>query len=105
MKFLSVNTYPVEKLSEVVKATDKLAKNPPEDYKMLATYSCLANPFPGAELPPGTLISVAIIESNNAASLATASLEMLLAGANVNRVPVLDVSPGDAEETTEKIKN
>ena len=104
MKFLSVNTYSVEKLSEAVKATDKLAKNPPEDYKIIATYSCMGNPFPGAALPPGTLISISIIESDNAVSLASASLEMVLAGVTVNRIPILDVTPGEAEETTEKLK-
>jgi hypothetical protein len=104
MKFLSINTYPVEKLSEAAIATDKLAKNPPKDYKILATYGCMGNPFPGAQLPPGTIIAVSIIESDNAESLASASLEMLLAGVNVNRVPIIDISPGKAEETTGKMK-
>jgi hypothetical protein len=104
MKFLSVNTYPVEKLSEAAKATDKLAKNPPEGYKIIATYGCMGNPFPGTDLPPGTIIGVSIIECDNEASLASASLEMMLAGVNVNRVPVFDISPGEAEEASGKLK-
>jgi hypothetical protein len=42
MKFLSINTYPIDKIAEIAKVTDKLAFNPPEDYKILAIYGCLA---------------------------------------------------------------
>jgi hypothetical protein len=104
MKFLSINTYPVEKMADIAKVTDKLASNPPEDYKILAIYGCLANPFPGVELPPGTMVSISVLESNNAASMATAALEMTLAGANVNRIPILEVPTGEVEGTVDKLK-
>jgi hypothetical protein len=104
MKFLNITTYHVDKLGDLAKALDKLAANPPEDYKILHMYSCLANPFPGVELPQGTMIGVSIIESDNAEALASTALELTLAGATVNRVPVLEVSTGEVEDTVEKLK-
>ena len=104
MKFLAFTTYHVDKLGDLAKALDKLAANPLEDYKILKMYSCLANPFPGVDLPPGTMVGVSIIESNNAESLASASIEMTLAGVNVNRIPVMEVAVGEVEETVERLK-
>ena len=104
MKFLSINTYHIDKLGDAAKATAKLNANPPEGYKILAIYSCLANPFPGVELPPGTMVTVSVLESDNAESLASAALEMTLAGVNVNRIPVMEVATGEVEETVERLK-
>ena len=36
MKFLSINTYHIDKLGDAAKATAKLNANPPEGYKILA---------------------------------------------------------------------
>ena len=104
MKFLSINTYHVDKLSAVTEVTAKLNANPPEGYKILAIYSCLANPFPGVELPPGTLVSISVLECDNAESMATAALELTIAGLNVNRIPVMEVPVGEIEETVQRLK-
>ncbi len=104
MKFLSVTTYNIDKLAELTQAADKLAKNPPEGYHLLAMYSCQANPFPGVDLPPGTMTTISIVECSDAGAMAAANLELTLAGASVNRVPVLEIPTGDAEETVEKLK-
>jgi hypothetical protein len=104
MKFLSINTYHVDKLSAVTEATAKLNANPPEGYKISAIYSCLANPFPGVELPPGTLVSISVLECDNAESMASAALELTLAGLYVNRIPVMEVSVGEIMETVERLK-
>jgi hypothetical protein len=60
MKFLSINTYQVDRLEEAAKATAKLNANPLEGYKILTMYTCQANPFPGTELPPGTMVTIAV---------------------------------------------
>jgi hypothetical protein len=104
MKFLGITTFNVDKLAEVVKAADKLGKNPPEGYKLLAMYSCQSNPFSGTETQRGDLVTVSIIECDNAEALAAANLEMTFAGATVNRIPVLEVSTGEAQETVEQLK-
>lgn len=105
MKFLSFTTYHIDKLTEIVKAADRLATKPPEGYKLLAMYACQANPFPGVELPQGTMITASIVECENAEAMAAASLEMTFAGATVNRIPVMEVSTGEAEGTVEKLKS
>ena len=104
MKFLSFTTFNVSKLAEVAQAADKLGKNPPEGYKILAMYSCQANPFTGTELARGDMVSVSIMEINSAEAMASASLEMTMAGATVNRIPLMEIPTGDAEGTVEKLK-
>ena len=105
MKFLSITTYNIDKLGEVAQAADKLGKNPPEGYKILAMYSCQCNPFPGMELERGDMVSVSVIESESAEAMAAANLQLILAGATVNRIPVMEIQTGDAEETVEKLKS
>jgi hypothetical protein len=36
--------------------------------------------------------------------MAAANLELLFAGATVNRIPVMEISTGEAEGTVEKLK-
>jgi len=104
MKFLSFTTYNIDNLAEIAKATDKLASNPPEGYKLLALYVCLSNPFPGIDLPPGTIASASIVECDSAEGMASAGLEMQLAGGTISRIPILEVSTGGAEQTAERLK-
>jgi hypothetical protein len=104
MKFLSFTMYNIDKLAEVAKAADKLATNPPEGYKILAIYSCQSNPFPGVELPPGTMVTASILECESAEAMASANLEITLAGGTISRIPILEVSTGGAEETVERLK-
>ena len=104
MKFLAFSTYHVDKIEELVKVSDKLAANPREDYKILAMYSCLANPFPGVDLPQGTMVVASILESDSAEAMASAALEMTLAGAKIERIPVMEVPTGEAEQTVEKLR-
>ena len=104
MKFLSINTFHIDKLDDAAKATAKLNANPPEGYKILTMYSCQANPFPGTELPPGTMVTISVLECDNAESMAAAAMEMTRAGVNVNRIPVMEVSASGVEETVERLK-
>jgi len=104
MKFISFVTFNVDRLADVAKAADKLGKNPPEGYKLLAMYSCQANPFSGIELERGDMTTVSIVECDSAEALAAANLEMTLAGATVNRIPVLQISAGEAEGTVDELK-
>ena len=104
MKFLSINTYHVDKLEDVAKATAKLNTEQLEGYKILTMYACQANPFPGTELPPGHMVTISVLECDNAESMATAALELTRAGLSVNRIPVMEVAAGEVEETVERLK-
>ena len=105
MKFLSFSTFNIDKLAEVAQAADNLGKNPPEGYKLLAMYSFQGNPFPGTEHARGDMVSVSIIESDSAEAMASANLQMTLAGATINRIPVMEIPTGDAEGTVDKLKS
>jgi hypothetical protein len=98
MKFLTFVIYDVAKSAEVSKASDKVMSNPPPGYKLLAQYVCLARPFDG--IPPNSLVSVGIAETESAEALAAISYPIMLAGATFYRVPVLEmpIGAGAAEE-------
>ena len=106
MKFVTFSVYNIDKLDEVAKAGDNLAKNLPEGYKILAIYACgTSNPFPGVQLAPGTLVSVGIVECESAEAMGAANLQYMAAGVeSIYRIPVMDVTPGGAEEVVEKLK-
>jgi hypothetical protein len=50
------------------------------------------------------MVTVSVLECDNAESMASAALELTLAGLNVNRIPVMEVSAGEIEETVERLK-
>ncbi len=47
MKFLRFSMMDVDKVVQVVQASDKLWSSPPPGVKMLANYACLGIAFPG----------------------------------------------------------
>ena len=104
MKFLNFVVFHIDKLDEIVKVADNIVANPPEGYKNLAQYSCGSNPFPGIELPQGTVVSVSISECETADAILSLNYQLALAGATVHRVPVLEFTPGSVEEEVEKLK-
>ena len=104
MKYLGITTYNVDRLAEVAKAADNLGKNPPEGYKLLAMYTCQAVPFTNMNLERGDMVTISVVECDSDESLAAANLAMTMAGATVNRIPVLQVSAGAAEETVDELK-
>ena len=104
MKYLGITTYNIDKLADVAQAADSLGKNPPDGYKLLAMYSCQSIPFSNMNLQQGDMVTISVVECDNDEALAAANLAMTLAGATVNRIPVLQVSAGEAEGTVEELK-
>jgi hypothetical protein len=87
MKFITFAMYDVAKAAEVAQASDKVAKTPGQ--KRLAQYVCLGIPFPGV-FPPNTLTAITIREAESAEALAAVQYPLVLAGANIWSVPVLE---------------
>ena len=104
MLFLGFTTVNVENLTECIQAADKIGKNPPEGYKLLEMYSCQANPFDGTPLKKGEMVSISLVECDSSEALAAANLEMIVAGAKINRIPVMKMAAGRIEEKVEDIK-
>ena len=102
MKFLSINVYEVSKTAEIAQVADKVMTNTP-GYKSLATYLCLGNPFPG-EIPPNSAVAFSILEVDNEEALAATSYPMSLAGANIHRIPIMEVKPGTTGDTERKLR-
>jgi hypothetical protein len=50
------------------------------------------------------MVTASIIECESAEAMASTAFEMTLAGASVNRIPVMEIATGEAEGTVEKLK-
>jgi hypothetical protein len=100
MKFLMFSWFDIAKSAELAALGDKLAKTPGR--KVLASYICVGQAFPG--LPPNTMsgVSIADFESNEA--MAAAVYPMALAGANVWAVPVLEMKVGSTAKVEKKYR-
>jgi hypothetical protein len=102
MKILSINVFEPAKAAEIAKVADKVMTNTP-GYKPLATYMCLGNPFPG-EIPPNSLVSLAISEVESEEALSAIAYPMALAGSHVHRVPIMEMTPGGSAEIEQKYR-
>jgi len=102
MKFLSFTIYDTAKGAEIAQAADKVWASPPPGIKPLASYVCLSSPFPG--LPLNTMVSVGIGEAESAEAMAAVSYPLMLAGATIYRVPILELPVGGAAEAEKKAR-
>jgi hypothetical protein len=102
MKFMTLTIWPVEKTAEVAAATDKAwAKEPKERRERAKDYVLLCVPF---GVPPNSLVSVGISESDTAEEMAAFLYPIGLAGATVSVIPVLEVPTGGSAKTEKKYK-
>jgi len=104
MKFLLFTMWDAAKTAEVAQAADKVGASPPPGAKMLASYVCQGILFPGVLLPQNTLVGVGIIEADTNEALAAASYPVLLAGASVWHVPVLELPVAGAAKVEKKFR-
>ena len=88
MKFMSLVVYPVEKTAEIAAATDKVWASQPRESRPESSYVLMCVPF---DIPPNSLVSVTISESDSAETIAARVYPIMLAGATVNIIPLLDV--------------
>lgn len=102
MKFLSFGMFDVAKGVDVSQATDKFWASRPPGVKMLADYVCEGLPFPGAL--PNTMVGISIIEAESNEALAALSYPLMLAGASVWNVPVLEMPEAGAAEVEKKAR-
>ena len=102
MKFLNFCMFDVAKGVDVAQATDKFWASPSPGMKMLADYVCEGLPFPGAL--PNTMVGISIIEAESNEALAALSYPLMLAGASVWNVPVLEMPVGGAAEADKKYR-
>jgi len=91
MKFLTIVTIAVDKMPNLASVADKVSKIPGR--KVLTQYTCLT-PFPGAL--PNTLTTIGVVEAENNEALSAAYYPIMLVGASVQLIPVLEIAVGQA---------
>jgi hypothetical protein len=100
MKFVGFSMYDVAKAAEVAQAGDKVAKTPGR--KVLASYTCMGMAFPG--VPPNTMVTISVAEYESNEAMAAAQYPVVLAGATVWAVPVLEMPVGRGAATEKKYR-
>jgi len=100
MKFITFNMVDMAKIGEIAQASDKAANIPGQ--KILAKYSCLGKPFDG--VPPNTAVIITVHESESAEALFAYGGTMMLAGATIWGVPVMDYPVGKSAEEIKKLQ-
>ncbi len=101
MRFLTFFMYEASKTAEMAALGDKVNSKLPKGAKVLSSYLCLSPPFP---VPPNTLVSFSIAEVDNVEAMATTSYPLLLAGATICRVPIMEIQPKTAVKTEKKYR-
>lgn len=100
MKFLMFSWFDIAKSAEVAALGDSLADTPGR--KVLASYVCMGQAFPG--VPPNTMSGVSIAEFESNEAMAAVVYPMALAGANVWAVPILEMKVGSAAKVERKYR-
>lgn len=101
MKFMTLSVYPVEKIAEVAAASDKVWANQPKESRPEASYVMMCVPF---DTPPNSMVSVAINESDSAERIAARIYPVMLAGAEVQIIPLLEVPIGGGAKAEKKYR-
>jgi len=102
MKFVVIAVWDVGKVAEVAKLSDKVDTAPPPGYKVLARYVCLATPFDG--IPSGKGVTILNVEAESAEAIAAAIYPSMLAGVDINVVPVMEIPSGGVSEVEKKMR-
>jgi hypothetical protein len=101
MKFMTMSVYPVTKAAEVAAASDKVWASQPQEGRPASSFVLMAVPFP---VPPDSLVVFSIGESDSAEAMAARVYPLMLAGATVNIIPLLEVSFGGGQEAEKKYR-
>ena len=107
MKFLVFTMYDAAKSGDLAQVSDKFQASPPEGVKTLAMYTCNGIPFPQGlpeNVPPNSLITIAIYEAETNEAVAAGMYPFILAGAAMWAVPVLELNTGDVAVQEKKLR-
>ena len=101
MKFMTMIVYPVEKAAEVSAASDKGWASVPQERRAESSYVLMSVPL---DVPPNSLVAFSIGESDSAEAMAARAYPVMLAGATVNIIPLLEVPVAGAAKLEKKYK-
>ena len=101
MKFMTMAVFPAGKAAEVAAASDKAWATQPAERRPKSAYVLMAVPF---EVPPQSMVSVYVTEEDSIDAVAARVYPVMLAGANISIIPVMEYSPGGATKTEKKLR-
>jgi len=101
MKFMTMSVYPVAKATEVGAASDKVGRDHASEGSPASFFVMMAVPF---DVPPNSIVAFSIGESDSAESMAARVYPLMLAGATVSIVPLLEVPIGGGAEAEKKYR-
>lgn len=102
MKFMTLAIYPVEKAAEVSAASDKVWANVPKESRPEAHHVLMS--VPQFDVPPNSIISITIGEDNSAEKIVARVYPIMLAGADIQVIPLLEVPVGGGVKAEKKYK-
>ena len=100
MKFMTMIIFPAEKAADIAVASDKTWAAVPRERRPTA-YVLMSVPF---EVPPHSMVSVYITEEDNMEGVAARLYPVMLAGASINTIPLMELTLGGSAETEKKLK-
>ena len=101
MKFMTMSVYPVSQSAEVGAASDQVSRDHPSEGAPSSFFVMMSVPF---DAPPNSIVAFSIGESDNAESMAARVYPLMLAGASVSIVPLLEVPVGGGAEAEKKYR-
>ena len=101
MKFMTLVVYPIEKAAEIAAASDKVWANQPKESRPEAANVMMCVPF---DVPPNSLVAFTISESDSAERIAARVYPLMLAGATVSVIPLLEMPIAGTVKTEKKYR-
>ena len=100
MKFLTIITYEPSKAAEIAAAGDKVSSMP--GVKILGQYVCVGRAYP--EQPPNTMGGFSISEAESAEDMGARLYPLVLLGASIHVVPIMELPVGTQVEVEKKYR-
>jgi len=100
MKFMILSSWPIEKAAEVAAASDKAEASVPRERRAPGYMPMCALP----DVPPDSMVSIAIVERDSIEEMAARLYPVMLAGATINIIPLLEVPAGGSVKAEKKYR-
>ncbi len=101
MKFMIMNVLPVSKAADISAASDKVQREQPREGGPASGFLMMSVPF---DVPPNSMVTFSISESDSAEDMAARVYPLMLAGADINIIPLLEVPIGDQVAVEKKYR-
>jgi len=102
MKFMTMSIFPVSKAADISAAQEKLVREYPSEGRPATGFLMMSVPF---DVPPNSMVTVSIGESDSAEDMAARVYPLILAGADMSVIPLLELPIGGMVEAEKKYRS